>query len=94
MTHKTQLPQRGSNAQKKRVYKKRVCGRRSLREKILAFARRNRVFRAGDLLIVFDIKLSYARWLVWKLEQEGVIVLKQKTKQFEERYYLYRGEKR
>jgi len=92
MTHRTQLPQKEAKALKLEHCKKRLCGRGSLREKVLKFIRRNRVFRAGDLVLVFDMKISYAKWLIWDLKKRGVITLRGNAKRFEDRYFFYRGD--
>jgi len=91
MTKRSQLPQKLLKVHKQGVYEKKLCGKRSLKERVLSFAKRNRVFRAGDLLLIFDMKVSYAKWLIWKFKKDGVIVLRENSKRFEDRYYFYKG---
>jgi hypothetical protein len=88
------VPQREAKALNMGFCKKQKSGkRRSMRSRVLSYIKRNRVFRVGDLEIIFELKISYLKWLIWSFSKEGLIVLKANSKRFEERYYVYRGER-
>ncbi len=95
MTQLPQLPLNGAKVHKEGVCKKRKCGKRvSKRDKIISFMKRNRVFRVGDLIIIFDISEAYAKWLMWDFKRLGLVELKSSNKKFTERIYLFRGERK
>ena len=58
-----------------------------VKQKVWEYIRRNKRFRVGDLIIIFDLKLSYAKWLIWNFSKAGVIELIQDNKRFTERFY-------
>lgn len=58
-----------------------------LKQKIWEFIRRNKIFRVGDIIAIYELKPSYAKWLVWFFTKAGVIELAQKDKKYTNRLY-------
>jgi len=58
-----------------------------VKQKIWEFIRRNKYFRVGDLIAIFEIKPSYAKWLIWFFTKAGVIELIHKDKKYTNRLY-------
>jgi hypothetical protein len=54
------------------------------KQKIWEYMRRNKLFRVGDMMIVFDLKKSYANWILWFFKKEGLLQQVFSGKRFED----------
>lgn len=82
-THIPHKPQRGVKSDKKGVLKRTKCGK-AKKQKVWEYMRRNKVFRVGDLMIVFDMKKNYTNWILWFFKKEGLLKQVYSGKKFED----------
>lgn len=87
-THIQSIQQFQANNPNRGNAKKRIV----VKQKIWEHIRRNKYFRVGDLIIIFDLKKSYAKWLIWYFAKAGVIELIQKDKNFNNRIYRLKND--
>ena len=57
------------------------------KQKVWEFMRRNRTFRVGDMMAIFDMKRSYAKWILWFFKKQGLIIQLFSGKRFEDSVY-------
>ena len=60
---------------------------KSTKQKVWEYIRRNKSFSVWDLLVVFEAKLSYIKWLLWFFADKKAIKLSQNSKKFQDRIY-------
>ncbi len=87
-THIQVTQQFRANPQNKGNAKKRIV----VKQKIWEYIRRNKYFRVGDLVAIFELKQSYAKWLIWFFTRAGAIELMQKDKNFNNRLYRLKND--
>jgi restriction endonuclease S subunit len=59
----------------------------SKKQKIWNFLRRNTTFSVYELLIIFELNISYAKWLLWWLRKNNIVALANKGKRFDQNTY-------
>jgi len=83
------IPQKEAKPLKVELRDFNSCGNRvSIKQKIWSYIRRNRQFSVSDLIILFNSKPSYIKYLIWWLKKEGYIREYSKGKSFKENIYV------
>lgn len=67
----------------------RYVRRKSLKQKIWNYMRRNKRFRVGDIMMILEVRDGTIRPLMWALESAKYIRLENEAKEYKDRTYTF-----